>query len=172
MRRVSGEHGLRQIVNVPTRGDYLLDLVLTNHIDVKYSLGPKISDHFSLLINLPDSMEDREMSSRTIWHYRDANWQAIRETLQSFDVRQLTHGSVNDACNLFDQFLRGLMHSYVPQSARQSVKSTLPWLNDKCRSIIALKHSSESTPQYNQIATKCQQMLHQEKQKYIFRLKS
>ena len=50
-----------------TRGDYLLDLCLSSQGDVRVKLGPKIADHSSLLIVVPDSMEERCLESRKIW---------------------------------------------------------------------------------------------------------
>ena len=44
LKEISESHGLRQLVKGPTRGEYLLDLVLSSHVDVKVSLKAKIAE--------------------------------------------------------------------------------------------------------------------------------
>ena len=73
LKEISENHGLRQLVNKPTRGDYLLDLVLCNDCDMKIKVGPKVADHHSILTILPDKMEIRDLTSHKVWHYKDAN---------------------------------------------------------------------------------------------------
>ena len=47
--------GLRQLVSQPTRGDYLLDLVLSSNANVQVSVEGKIADHACLHIKVPDA---------------------------------------------------------------------------------------------------------------------
>ena len=77
LKEICDGAGLRQLIREPTRGDYLLDLVLTDYADVKVTLGPKIADHSALLVTVPDAMESRELPPRRLWHYADANWEAM-----------------------------------------------------------------------------------------------
>ena len=61
LRDICGTQGLYERVGKPTRGEYLLDLVLNNNSDVKTRLGPKLIDHSSILVTVPDMIEVREL---------------------------------------------------------------------------------------------------------------
>ena len=73
LKHICDTHGLKEKVRKSTRGLYLLDLVLTDFDAIKVTIGAKIADHSSLIIHVPDSFEERQLGSRHVWHYRDAN---------------------------------------------------------------------------------------------------
>ena len=62
---------LTQVVNGPTRGESLLDLVLTNNIDLIHNCtisDSEISDHKVVTLGLPQCTADES----TIWEHRFA----------------------------------------------------------------------------------------------------
>ena len=71
---VEGEHlrdfadkaGLKQLVREPTRGDYLLDLALTDLDGVRCKVVSKIADHNGLLLTLPLSVPRVDTQSRVV----------------------------------------------------------------------------------------------------------
>ena len=73
LRDICGMFGLKQMVKAPTRGEYLLDLVLTSHPKCVAKVGPQVSDHNCVIISLPDSLETRSFTPRQVWQYDDAN---------------------------------------------------------------------------------------------------
>ena len=85
LRHVTEELGLWQLVQQPTRNEYLLDLVLTNLDVVKVRLGPKLSDHFSLLVKVADAVEMRELPSRKIWQFSKADWSQVKASINMQD---------------------------------------------------------------------------------------
>ena len=97
LKHVCDTHGLKERVRKPTRGPYLLDLVLTDHPQIDVVIGAKIADHSSLLLHVPDSFEERTMGSRHVWHYRDANWEEMEQSLEHTSWSNLLEGSVDDA---------------------------------------------------------------------------
>ena len=119
-------HGLNEMVGQPTRGDYLLDLVLCSHVGAKVQLGAMPADHASLLIKVPDAVETRVFPPRLVWQYEDADWHAIEIHLEHFDWHILTQGSVDDALAQFVSVLEGLMHDHIPRKLKRMQKSSLP----------------------------------------------
>ena len=110
----------------PTRGPYLLDLVLTNDAKTSASVGPKISEHHTLVIRIPDAVEKRNIASRVVWEYKDADWRQISESLENENWSCLQQGSVDDALDYFYNIVDQLMQNHIPQSVRTCQKSTLP----------------------------------------------
>ena len=172
LKEICDKYGLRQLVSVPTRGDYLLDLVLSNQSDIKVHLGPKIADHSCLLVCISDIMESRNMPFRRVWHYRDADWKQIQQKIAEYDLQDLKQGAIDNCLQTFVDFLRHQMHAHIPQSMREMRKTTLPWLNDRCALAIARKHALEGGPEYLEACTKCSQVLCEEKQKHMTKLKN
>ena len=43
--------GLQQIIRVPTRDNYLLDLVLTD-MNLEWEVGPKVADHAYIVVSM------------------------------------------------------------------------------------------------------------------------
>ena len=89
----------------------------------------------------------------------------------SIAVISLLEGSVDASIDLFVGFLQGLMHAHVPQDTQEVRKATLPWLNSRCDLAIARKHAAEGTPAYVEACKPCNQILYEEKQKHIQKLK-
>ena len=106
---ISKGEGLKQLVSKPTRGDYLLDIVLSDAGDlVKANVLPSIADHRVVSIDIDVVVARTSQSSREVWDFHKAEWDALRHVLRncqwstflcedSFDM------SINAFCgNLFD----------------------------------------------------------------------
>ena len=115
MKEILDCHDIKQMVRSPTRGNYLLDLVCSSHSDFKVHVGPQIADHATVIATLPDSLEIRHFAPRRIWHFKDANWEAMKAALLKFDCSQLLEGSVDTSLDVFVKFLQDLMQAHVPQ---------------------------------------------------------
>ena len=59
LKEICDCHDIKQMMTGPTRGDYLLDLALASHADLKIRIGPKIADHASIFNTIDDSLETR-----------------------------------------------------------------------------------------------------------------
>ena len=73
-----------QLVNAPTRKEYLLDLVITDlvtlmHVDV---LAP-IADHSMVSMVMDINTVATENVERSIWIFKQAKWQALRTELNA-----------------------------------------------------------------------------------------
>ena len=165
MRTFTEDRGMKQIVQEPTRGDYLLDLVLTSMDGAKVKLGHKLADHASLLIKVPDAVEVRELPPRKIWQYSKANWPQMKTAILNESWDFLRQGSIDDMMCQFNALLLRMMDMYVPFSWKTKVKGSLPWMNQICVESINAKHAAEGTPAYVAQASACQTCLRSEYQK-------
>ena len=101
MKDISENFGLKQFVDKPTRGEYLLDLVLCNDRSIQVKVEAKIADHQGIRVVIPESLEFRDMAMRKVWLYDDANWEEIMNTFKNHDWHNLYQGSVDDALDYF-----------------------------------------------------------------------
>ena len=85
LQDICQEHGLRQLVREPTRGDYLLDLCCTDLDPAKASIQPKLADHHAILLEVPDLAQVKEFGTRTVWQFNKADWDAMSDQLQSIE---------------------------------------------------------------------------------------
>ena len=65
--------------------DNLLDLALTDLDEVRCKVVGEITDHKGLALTLPLSVPQLQIQSRTVWQFRDADWNGLRVTLLSED---------------------------------------------------------------------------------------
>ena len=82
MQELSHRCNLRQMVDRPTRGQYLLDLVMSDIDDMKIKHTPTIADHQGLLITTPIFQPDAKKLYREVWNFRQAKWSEMRTTLK------------------------------------------------------------------------------------------
>jgi hypothetical protein len=153
-------------VKQPTRDNYLLDLVLSDMQSIGTKVVAKIAVHQGVKITIPDSLETRALPLRHVWHYRDAEWEAMEKNLQDFDWHILDSGSVDDAIAIFYDKVYKIRDAHVPQSVQTWEKSSLPWLNGRCSAAIAAKHGAEGTDSYRDACEDCHKVLQEKRAKY------
>ena len=80
---VRRERGLFDHVRQPTRNNYLLDLVLSNMVNVSTSVFffQGICDHSLVLVRLNFSVLDTVAIQRDVWNFRSADWNELTEML-------------------------------------------------------------------------------------------
>ena len=85
LRVAAAEMGLEQKVKKPTRGEYLLDLALTDVQGVKAEVLPGIADHCIVEVVAPLPMLEQRVVSREVWLFKNADWQRLNELLYEID---------------------------------------------------------------------------------------
>ena len=97
LRAVAQYFGMRQFVHEPTRGDNLLDLVLSDLENVSCSVKPKIADHNGVLVTLTLAVPLSSSFKRTVWCYQQADWKQLYSALEMYDWSLIDALAVDDS---------------------------------------------------------------------------
>ena len=141
---IADEFGLRQLVNEPTRGPYLLDLLLTDLDDAKVEILPAIADHNALLTKFVFPIPKTSIMSCDVWHFKNAAWTTLSCDLRACDWRRLKFGSVDDAANSF------FLGSSFTVPAHRTTVFNAPACDDSFRCV-----QSDSTQHKQSGVTRC-----------------
>ena len=82
LRDISDQLGLRQLVTEPTRGKYLLDLVLTDVPDSTAWPCAAVADHKGVLTQVKFQIPETASHQRDVWHFREADWERMDNNIQ------------------------------------------------------------------------------------------
>ena len=83
-----------------TRGEYLLDLVLSDTEGVKCKVIPKIADYGAVLVQYGLPVPGTVFKEREVWSYGKADWEGLRTQLATVDSNVLYSYSVDVAADL------------------------------------------------------------------------
>ena len=87
-QNICGKMGLMEKVGQPTRGAYLLDLVLTDFLSgVSCKVLPEISDHKIVLSRVSLHVSLSEPVVREHWHFSATEWSGLCNAFSSTDWR-------------------------------------------------------------------------------------
>jgi len=137
------EHCLTQIVDVPTRLDKTLDILLTNNpTPVNRIKGmPPIgkSDHDIIHIEYDVNAKRIRKTPRKILLYNKADFESLRKHLHDFSERlqstKIDQASANDIWNNFkDTLLKGI-EKFIPSKMSKS-KVGYPWIDLEIKRLI------------------------------------
>ena len=119
-----GETGMQQLVHEATRGDYLLDLAITDVEDAKVKVLPKIADHNCLLIHFELPVPESDVTKRQVWRFRDADWERLKKELATthWEVLKLmdVDGAADDGADNPEEFPTFLVEK--PYFGTQSIR--------------------------------------------------
>jgi hypothetical protein len=112
-------HGLRQLVCEPTRGERILDLVLSN--DIHSVLNYRIlepfstSDHSQVSFDLPHKVSTYDYTFNTR-DFQSADWSSVRSYLDNIDFYELfqSHLSASLIIEEFYKIICACIELYVP----------------------------------------------------------
>ena len=172
LRSICDEFDLREHIKAPTRGKYLLDLCLSNIENTKASVKNKVSDHHVTYCVLPVPLPQQCTIRRNVWILRDAAWDNMKSELKRLNWNRLHQGSVHDAAKYLQSSIQLLCKRYIPYRSIEQIRSTYPWLNDRCRNAIRTKHCAEGTARYDECSQRCATVIAEEHQKYVEALKA
>ena len=133
-----------QHVDFPTRKRTILDLIITDELDMVSDLtdlGPLgSSDHQALLWKSVISAVTSE-NQRTVYDYARADIQGIKQQLQHVNWQEiLSASSVEDNWFMFSRILRNLERDFIPLK-RTCTRSQKPiWMTHKALRAVDHKH--------------------------------
>ena len=106
MQHLAAQMGLRQVVHSPTRGRYLLDLVLTDISGATTKVLPRIADHSLVEVVLPFKAPEMVHIQREVWKFQSADWVKLRAVLEGEDWSFLEREDAETgAVRLMEMFL-------------------------------------------------------------------
>ncbi|KAK3087267.1 hypothetical protein FSP39_003845 [Pinctada imbricata] len=133
------DFSLEQIVNKPTRGERILDLILTNK-PTSFN-DPKIlpplgkSDHDIAFVECNISLKRVRKQTRTIFKYRQANWDKIRIDIKEMTDNMLGNYKTKDIDQTWNYFKNTLLKSINENTPTKTItsKMKLPWITNQLR---------------------------------------
>ena len=170
MQSIAQEFALLQHVHEPTRGKYLLDLVLSD-LSAKVSVLPMIADHNAVLATFDLNIPASPAISRYGWCYKKADWGSLRYELEHADWSFIFTTPLDNAvCKLEQKILDSCLR-HIPRRQFMDRKQEHPWLNDACRQAIRNKHMHENESDYSMHCNRCSEVLLSEYHKYIAKIR-
>ena len=131
------DHYLTQVNQIPTRGDHILDLVISNvpeNVQNMSVFSPSqcglVTDHSVIMFDIATPFKARQKIKRTVFDYNRGNFDELRATLETVDL----YGTVKSAVdinhgwlNWKEQFLSAVCGS-IPRKTISNVNNP-PWIN-------------------------------------------
>ena len=155
----------------PPRGEYLLDLVLTDMDDCKVQVLDQIADHKGILAKLVLPMPKLMTIDREVWHFKNASWNNLRCDLRACSWARLSEGSVDSAVNYFLDLLIAKCKEHIPFSRITFTKQTHPWIDDDCVQAIKAKNEAVGTDHFPAARDRCAEIINDKFQDHVLVLK-
>ena len=157
--KVAAEAGLKQLVQEPTRGRHLLDLVLSDLVGVKAEVLPAIADHKVVLVSVPIPVPTSLPCSRTVWTFAKADWERLDAMLAEHDWSFLVDCDPSQGAQRLTDIILSLCRECIPQRLLHSKKSTHPWLTDEVLRLITQKNATEGSLHAADAAKTCSEAI-------------
>ena len=161
--------GLEEKVQKPTRGDYLLDLVLTDVECVQAKVDSKVSDHCGVLASLSLSAPVSFPVTRQLWKWNKAKWAELNEYFCNTNWHSLLTGPVEEAAETFTNYLLTAAKKYIPCTTTTFSRSSHPWLTAECERLVRLQRAAEGTAGYAEARDACSTALRKAYEDYVRR---
>lgn len=139
------ESSLHQLVEQPTRGENILDLVLTTNESIVSNVlvGPEFSssDHRVITFSVPINKSKVKESKERVPDYQRANFRKLRNILMHTDWSELSsNNSINEAWKIFTYNLTKAVDASVPLRNRRSIANSKPkWWNTEIKNSLLAK---------------------------------
>ena len=164
-------NGFTQKVLAPTRGDYLLDVCLSDLDEVTARVLLPIADHHCVLAECTFQVDVFSPSCRSVWNFRSADWPAICEHVALLDFSFVESESVDVAALRLTAILLSVCDSFVAKRTVVEKSSSHPWLNERCRVAVLEKQDAFGTDSYAAKCISCSAVLREEYGAYVLSVK-
>ena len=161
LQKVAEAHGFQECVRKPTRGKYLLDLVLSDISSaITTSVVPGVSDHCIVLCHMNLEISKTVACSSHRFIYSKADWHGLVGELQATDWMPLFDGrSADDMALTLVQNVLNSAKRYIPFRSAPTRKPTHPWINDRCLRFVRLKCEAYGTGGYRNAQKVCSDVI-------------
>ena len=170
LEAVCCENGLRQLVTKPTRGPYLLDLVLTDFTSgIRCKVVPGIhgNDHDGVLTTVQLEVPAAHPVERTVYDFKKADWPRLKVCLLEIDWRNILALNGDDATSLMVQRILEAVALTIPSRIIMDKVWAHPWLNDSCVRALQRKRDAFGTPTFEIRRDECSQVFLEAYYRYV-----
>ena len=171
LREVTENLGLKQLVRDPTREGNLLDLAFTNMEDVSADVGFKIADHQGVTVNIAASIPKTRVRKRTVWDFRKADWDRLKEQLATTDWSSLSRESPEEGAKFLLSEVLDQARACIPQRDITEKSRSHGWLTAAILRAIQVKRAAEGSDSERTAAVACSQAIMEEYRRHIDREK-
>ena len=173
---VCAANGLSQQVQGPTRGNHLLDLVLTDFgSGIRTTITPGIhdNDHRGTLTKVNVSVPSSEPVSRKVYDYKKANWKRLSRQLKAVDWREFFHDiDAGVAAERLTAKILETVEDCIPSKWIVDRTYAHPWLDDACREALRCKHAAVGTPNFEARRDECTQVFRDTHKAYVTKVRA
>ena len=165
-------NGLSQHVSAPTRGPYLLDLVLSNlasGIRCRTVAGIHGDDHHGVLTAVNVSIPSSEPVRRQVYNFRKADWSKLKRLLRAKNWCDILSLPADDATAEMVQGILDTVAECIPQKWITDKVFAHPWLDDSCRKALDRKRAAIGTEGYLKFRDECSQAFLKAYNSYVTR---
>ena len=167
LNNICREGGLQQLVQEATRGDYILDLAITEVEDAKVKILPKIADHSCVLVHFKLPVPESDVTKRQVWSFKDADWEGLKNELSDAYWDKLKIMDVDEAAATWTKLVLAAAEKFIPRRWRRQQKSTHPWVDDTVVELVRQKIMAVGTERARAAARECSEGLKEEFAKYV-----
>ena len=149
------------MVRVPTRGEYLLDLVLTDVGDMtKISVLPNLADHCVVCIDMTVVIGRPGGTLRDVWDFRRADWDRLKVAIKECRWGEmLNEAHFDESVDKFCNHLCELALRFVPKKTIMNHQNAHPWLDEECFVAIEAKCLATSRDDFLEKQRQCADVL-------------
>ena len=171
LQNCCAQSGLRQLVKQPTRGEYLLDLVLSDIDEITARVLPCIADHSCVLAEFSFSLDVLAPRARKMWNFRSADWSSLSEHVASLDFSFVSVESVDVATERLTDMIISACDIFISKRNVMEKVCSHPWMTERSLLALSEKHAAEGTAEYAVKCSVCSQVLKEEFDKYVLVVK-
>jgi len=174
MFRFCLDHGFAQRVQKPTRGEHLLDLVVTDlgSSTCTCTVHPEIADHKLVLVRLHLGLPATERVQRELWQFCRADWGGLGAELASADWRWLDEVGPTEGAQALTNLILQAARRHIPTRWVVERKVAHPWLNERCLELVAERVRVAGSDLEPEAAAQCSAGILEEYFKYVARCRT
>ena len=158
----AAQMGLRQIVRQPTRGNYLLDVALSDVRSTSAQVLPRIADHCVVEVSLPLPVPKGAVLLRDGWNFRTADWDQLNANLEMEEWTVFSTMNVDDAATHLSDRILSLAEKSIKKKVIHDRKSMHPWVNDRVLQAVVEKRGAGGSLHESEKAIACSEVITQE----------
>ena len=166
LEKVCSEHGLQQLVQSPTRNQYLLDLVLTDIPNATAVTLPKLADHDIVHASAKLVVSRPEVLQREVWNYRKADWEALEQEVEKTSWDFIEQGTLDEAAEQWTQSILLSAESHIGKRVLTETKCNHPWINERVLRAVQDKVASAGTLTEDAATDECSRVICEERKSW------